>query len=41
MNAMLRQFDSKIESRSRAVFRAAIMHGSIEVHAAHELSNAD
>jgi hypothetical protein len=41
MVAMLRLFDSKIESKSLVGFRAAIMHGSIEVHAAHEVSNAD
>jgi hypothetical protein len=41
MDAMLRLFDSKIESKSLVGFRAAIMHGSIEVHAAHEVSNAD
>jgi hypothetical protein len=35
MDAMLRLFDSKIESKSRAGFSAAILHGSIEVHAAH------
>jgi hypothetical protein len=38
---MPRRFDSKIESKSRAVFRAAIMHGSTEGYAAHELSNPD
>jgi hypothetical protein len=41
LDAMLRLFDSKIESKSRGGFRAAIMHGSIKVHAAHKVSNAD
>jgi hypothetical protein len=31
---MLRLFDSKIESYLRASFGLAIMHGSVEVHAA-------
>jgi len=35
INAMLHLFGSKIESKSRADARAAILHGSIEVHAAH------
>ena len=35
INAMLHLFDPKIESKSQAGLRAAIMHGSIEVHAAY------
>jgi hypothetical protein len=38
---MLHLFDSKIESKLRSGSRAAIMHGSIEVHAAHQVGNQD